>query len=92
MTASTHNTVPSPSGTRRLIPQRSWSSRRLRTVAGVRFAAGIFLAGLSAVLIYHGHSAVAALPLAGAAVHFVWGSWQLKIARFAPARTGASGR
>ncbi len=91
MTTTTHNTVPSRTGTR-CLPQRSWSSRRLRTVAGIRFAVGIFLVGLGAVLIYHGDSGVAALPLAGAALHFVWGSWQLNIARFAPARTGARGR
>ena len=87
MTTTTHNTASSGSGTR-CLPQRSWSSRRLRTVAGVRFAVGIFLVGAGAVLISAGHSWLAAVPLAGAAVHFVWGSWQLKIARFAAPRTG----
>jgi hypothetical protein len=90
MTATIHNTVPTvPSrfGTR--CPQRSWSSRRLRTVAGVRFAVGIFLVGLGAVLISQGQAGVAVLPLAGAALHFVWGSWQLTLARSAAHRTGA---
>ena len=91
MTTTTHNTASSRSGTR-CLPQRSWSSRRLRTVAGVRFAVGLFLIGVGAVLISHGQSGLAAVPLAGAALHFVWGSWQLRIARFAPPRTGAFGR
>jgi hypothetical protein len=92
MTATTHTSIPSPSGTGCPIAQRSWSSRRLRTVAGARFAVGIFLVGVGAVLISHAQAGLAAVPLAGAALHFVWGSWQLKIARFAPARTAAAGR
>jgi hypothetical protein len=90
MTATIHTSIPSPSGTG--CRQRSWSSRRLRTVAAVRFAVGIFLVVVGAELIAHGQAGLAAVPLAGAAVHFVWGSWQLKIARFAPARTAAAGR
>ena len=64
-------------------PYSRWGSRRLRTVAGVRFASGIFLTGLGAVMLSRGVYGLAALPLAGAAVHFVWGSWQLSMARSA---------
>jgi hypothetical protein len=84
MTAPTHDTVPSRSGMQRLITP--WAYRRLRTVAGVRFAVGILLTVLGAVLLSRGAYGPAALPLAVAAVHFVWGSWQLTIARSAPSR------
>jgi hypothetical protein len=60
----------------------------LRTIAGVRFAVGIFLTVLGAVMISRGADALAALPLAFAVVHFVWGSRQLTIAR----HNGALGR
>jgi len=53
----------------------------LRTVAGVRFAIGIFLTGLGALMLSRGIYGPAALLLAVAAVHFTWGSWQLLIAR-----------
>jgi hypothetical protein len=90
MTASTHTAIPSRSGMQRLITP--WAHRHLRTVAGVRFAAGIFLAGLGALLLARGAYGLAALPLAAAAVHFAWGSWQLTIARSAAARTGTCDR
>ena len=53
----------------------------LRSVAGVRFAVGIFLTVLGAVLLARGAYELAAVPLAIAAGHFAWGSWQLRIAR-----------
>jgi hypothetical protein len=60
----------------------------LRTVASVRFAVGIFLTALGAVMISRGAYALAALPLVFAVVHFVWGSRQLSMAR----HRGALGR
>jgi hypothetical protein len=69
MTAPTHNTTPSRSGTQRLITP--WAHRRLRIVAGVRFAAGVFLAGFGALMLSRGADALAALLLAAAAVNFV---------------------
>ena len=82
MTAPTHTTAPARSGVQRLITP--WAYRHLRVVAGVRFAAGIFLAGLGALLVSRGAYGLAAFLLAVAAVHFAWGSWQLTIARSAP--------
>jgi hypothetical protein len=58
-----------------------WASSHLRTIAGVRFAAGIFLTGLGALLLARGAYGWAALL---AAVHFSWCYWQLTIARPAP--------
>jgi hypothetical protein len=82
MNAPNDNTAPSRSGMRRLITP--WAYRHLRTIAGVRFAAGIFLACLGVLMLSRGAYGWAALPLAGAAVHFSWGYWQLTIARSAP--------
>jgi hypothetical protein len=56
----------------------------LRTIASVRLAVGIFLTGLGALLLSRGAYGWAALPLAGAAVHFSLGYWQLAIVRSAP--------
>jgi hypothetical protein len=83
MYAPNDNTTPSRSGTRRLFTP--WAYRRhLRAVANVRFAVGIFLIGLAAVLFARGAYGVAVLPLAGAAAHFSLGYWQLGISRSAP--------
>jgi hypothetical protein len=82
MNAPNDNTTPSRSGLRSLVTP--WGYRHLRTVAGVRFAAGIFLTGLGVLLLSRGAYGWAALPLAAAAVHFSWGYWQLTIARSAP--------
>ena len=70
MTAPVHHTDPT----------------RLRAVAGVRLAVGIFLTVLGALMLSRGAYGLAALPLAFAAVHFVWGSWQLALARSAAPR------
>jgi hypothetical protein len=87
---TTTTTTPSRSGTRRVITPSK--GRTLRIVAGVRFAVGIFLAVLGALLVSHGAGGLAALPLAFSVVHFAWGSWQLTIARSAAPQTGARGR
>ena len=54
-------------GRRRITP---WAYPHLRGLAVTRLAIGIFLAGLGALLISDGHSGLAAIPLAGAALHF----------------------
>ena len=89
MTAPTHDTVPSRSGMQLLITP--WAYRRLRTVAGVRFAVGVLLTVLGALMLSRGAYGLAALLLSVAAVHFVWGSWQLAIAPSAARRTEADG-
>jgi len=83
MYALNDNTTPSRFGIRR--PGTPWAYRRhLRAVANVRFAAGIFLTGLAAVLFARGSYGWAVLPLAGAAAHFSLGYWQLVVSRSAP--------
>jgi hypothetical protein len=54
----------------------------------VRFAVGTFLTVLAAVLLAHGDYGWAMVPLAGAAVHFSLGYWQLTLARSAAHRLG----
>jgi hypothetical protein len=82
MNAPNDNTTPSRSGMRRLITP--WAFRHLSTVAGVRFAAGIFLIGLGVLTLSRDSYGYTAFLFAAAAVHFVWGYWQLTIARSAP--------
>jgi hypothetical protein len=82
MNAPKDSTTPPRSGMRGLITP--WAYRHLRAIAGVRFAVGIFLAGVGALLLSRGACGWAALPLAAAAAHFSWGYWQLTIARSAP--------
>jgi hypothetical protein len=82
MYAPNDHTTPSRSGNRS--PFIPWSYPHLRTVAKVRFAVGIFLTVLAAVLFARGAYGWAVLPLAGAAAHFSLGYWQLAIARSAP--------
>ncbi len=89
MNAPNDNTTPAQPGLRGLISP--WAYGHLRTVAGVRFAVGIFLTGVGALLLSRDAYAWSALPLAAAAVHFSLGYWQLAIARSAPLRT-LSGR
>jgi hypothetical protein len=86
MTATTHNTAPARPSIRRTGTLTRWGSGHLRMVAGVRFASGILLTVLGALALSRGASGLAAFLLAVAAVHFVWGSWQLAVARSAPPR------
>jgi hypothetical protein len=81
MTATTHNTTSARASTRRPMTFTRWGSRHLRTAGGIRVATGLFLTVLGALMLSRGAYGLATVPLAGAAVHFVWGSWQLKIAR-----------
>lgn len=54
-------------GRRRMTP---WAYPRLRALAALRFAIGIFLTGLGVALIASGHPGWAVIPLIGAALHF----------------------
>ncbi len=47
-----------------------WAYPRLRALAVMRFAIGLFLVGVGAMLLSYGHAQLAAVPLAGAALHF----------------------
>src|SRR4029077_1965001 len=72
---------------RRQITQ--WAYPRLRALAAVRFAVGIFLAGLGALILSHGYW-FAAIPLAGAALFFSFAFRDSSAARLtasAPAST-----
>ncbi len=82
MNAPNDSTTLYRSGMRSLITP--WAYRHLRVIAGVRFAVGVFLVGLGALLLSRGAYGWAALPLTAAAVHFSLGYWQLTIARSAP--------
>ena len=75
-----------------------WESRHLRAVASVRFAAGGFTLALGLVLLSLGRQAetgqdrrkcygLAAWFLVHAALQFIGGSMEMKMARSAPPRT-----
>jgi hypothetical protein len=70
-------------GRRQITP---WAYPRLRALAAVRFAVGVFLVGLSAVLIAHGHAGWAVVPLAGAALNISIASLDTAAARIASPR------
>jgi hypothetical protein len=61
-----------------------WAYPRLRALAAVRFAVGIFLTVLGALTISYGHDGWAALVLVGAALNFSIASLDITAARFAP--------
>lgn len=71
-------------GRRQITP---WAYPHLRSLAAVRFAIGIFLAGLGAVMFAYGYHAWAALPLAGAVLHFSIAYLDITVARSASVRT-----
>jgi len=60
---------------------------RLRALAAVRFAVGIFLVGLSALMLPRGYSGWVALPLAGAALNLSIAYLDITVARSVPLRT-----
>jgi fatty acid desaturase len=71
-------------GRRQITP---WAYPRLRVLAAVRCAVGIFLAGLGVLMLSSGHYGWAALPLAFAALHFAIASLDITVARSASLRT-----
>ena len=70
-------------GRRRITP---WAYPHLRALGATRLAIGIFLAGIGALLLSHGHDGWAAIPLAGAALHFSIGGLDMSGARTASPR------
>jgi hypothetical protein len=70
-------------GRRQITP---WAYPHLRALAAVRLIVGIFLVGLGAVMLSHGDSGLAAVPLAGAALVLSIGYLDLAVARSAPPR------
>jgi len=70
-------------GRRRITP---WAYPYLRALGATRLAIGIFLAGVGALLLSHGHDGWAAIPFAGAALHFSIGYLDTAAARTAPPR------
>jgi hypothetical protein len=71
-------------GRREITP---WAYPRLRALAAVRFAVGIFLIGLGTVMVSYGHPGLAAVPLAGAALVFSIACLDFTAARSAHPRT-----
>ena len=71
-------------GRRQITP---WAYPRLRALAAVRFAVGIFLIGLGTVMVSYGHPGLAAVPLAGAALVFSIACLDFTAARSAHPRT-----
>jgi hypothetical protein len=67
-------------GRRRMTP---WAYPHLRALGATRLAIGIFLTGLGALLISQGHDGWAAIPLAGAVLHFSIGGLDMTAARTA---------
>jgi hypothetical protein len=70
-------------GRRRLTP---WAYSHIRALATLRLTIGLFLAGVGALLIAHGHDGWAVIPLAGAALHFSVGSLDMTVIRYARPR------
>ena len=74
-TSSRHEPQPHPSsligkwadGRRRITP---WAYPRLRALAALRFAIGVFLVVVGSLLVANGHPGWAAVPLLGAVLHF----------------------
>jgi hypothetical protein len=79
-----NDNITDRTGMRRLISP--WAFNHLRLSAGIRFAVGAFLVALAGAFFLAGYPALAALPLVFAVVHFVWGYWELTIARSAVPR------
>ena len=71
-------------GRRRITP---WAYPRLRALAAVRFAVGIFLTGLGALTLSQGHAGWAAIQLGGAALLFSIAYLDITAARSAATRT-----
>ena len=57
--------------------------RHLRGLAAIRFAVGVYLTGLGAVMLSYGHDRLAAIPFAGAALLFAIASLDFSAARTA---------
>jgi hypothetical protein len=60
-----------------------WAYPHLRALAAMRFGIGLFLVGVGAMLVASGHAELAAVPLAGAALHFSLASLDFAVVRSA---------
>lgn len=60
-----------------------WAYPRLRVLAAIRFAVGLFLVGTGVVLIARGHDGWGAIPLAGAVMVAAIASLDMSAARVA---------
>ena len=67
---------------RREITPRAY--RHLRGLAAIRFAVGVYLTGLGAVMLSYGHDGLAAIPFAGAELLFA-----IALLDFSAARTAS---
>jgi hypothetical protein len=61
-----------------------WAYRHARSIGVVRLVIGVFLIGVGAMLVSRGYAPVAALPFAGAVLHFVIGGLDVAAARALP--------
>jgi len=66
-------------GRRRNTP---WAYPRLRALGAMRLTIAVFLTVVGAVLLSQGHDGWAAIPFAGAALHFAIGSLDTAAARY----------
>ncbi|HEY2508484.1 MAG TPA: hypothetical protein VGI58_18350 [Streptosporangiaceae bacterium] len=71
-------------GRRRITP---WAYPHLRGLGALRLAIGAFLVVVGALLLSHGYSVWAAIPLVGAALHFSIGGLDMTAGLSAPARS-----
>jgi hypothetical protein len=71
-------------GRRQITP---WAYPHLRALAATRLAVGAFLVVLGALLLSHGHSGWAVIPLAGAALNLSIGGLDMTAAHSAPPRS-----
>lgn len=78
------NLVSSWARVRREITPRA--SRHLRGLAAIRFAVGLYLTGLGAVMLSYGHDGLAVIPFAGAPLLFAIASLDFSAARTASPR------
>jgi hypothetical protein len=70
-------------GRRQITP---WAYPHLRALAATRLAVGAFLVVLGALLLSHGHSGWAVIPLAGAALNLSIGGLDMTVVLSAPPR------
>ena len=85
MNAHNDNTLPPRTGMRRVIP--AWEYRNLRACAILRMVVGLALctAGFVALNLHaYGSAALALVPGVSA---FVFGNWEMSVARSAATRT-----
>jgi hypothetical protein len=81
--AASNRTIMWARGRRQITP---WAYPHLRALAAIRFVIGIFLVGMGGLMLSRGYG-WAALPLAGAALHFAIAYRDITAARSVAVRT-----